>query len=97
MLIVTLLPSALPSALLLALLAALLLDAGAQVMERAAKRGQVTGRVVPEQTLRESIEKTKQSLQILGPQADFLAVQCPWLLLMMMMMMMAALCIRRVI
>eukprot|EP00658_Telonema_sp_P-2_P079296 TRINITY_DN7620_c0_g2_i1.p1 TRINITY_DN7620_c0_g2~~TRINITY_DN7620_c0_g2_i1.p1 ORF type:complete len:424 (+),score=123.63 TRINITY_DN7620_c0_g2_i1:479-1750(+) len=45
-----------------------------QVMERAAKRALVTGREVPKEKLLESISATAESVKVLGPQADFLAV-----------------------
>lgn len=56
----------------------------AKVLERAERRGRQTGRFVPPQLLRQSIEMTRHSIDILGPQADFVAMvnnesDTPWL------------------
>jgi len=42
------------------------------VLSRAKKRGEVTGRFVPEEMLKTSMANTRKSVEILGPLADFL-------------------------
>ena len=42
------------------------------VLARAKARGEVTGRFVPEATLRLSVKNTSRSVEVLGPLADFL-------------------------
>jgi hypothetical protein len=44
------------------------------VFERAEARGRKTGRFVPRAVLEASIEKTRESIEVLGPKADFVAV-----------------------
>jgi len=54
------------------------------VYQRAQKRGKETGRFVPKALLRESIERTREAIRVLGPLADFVAhvdnqADPPWL------------------
>jgi len=44
-----------------------------QVLARAKKRGEVTGRYIEEKKLLESITKTAEAIEVLGPLADFVA------------------------
>ena len=46
----------------------------AEVLRRAEKRGRETGRFIPEQVLKDSMEKCKNSVKVLSPLADFLAI-----------------------